>query len=165
MALVKSKKKIVSLITLVFICLLIIQITSRWPDNNFKKSEIIEKKAIIKISNHVLKAEVAESPRELYQGLSNRDFLCSDCAMLFNFKESTEQIFVMRKMKFPLDIIFINRGKIISIASNLSPDNEKISRYYSSRGNSNQVLEVNAGYAIENSLQIGDSVEMEIINN
>jgi len=158
MASIKNKKKLCAWIILLFVCLLIIQVAGHLVVSTDKKI------AVVNIDGRILKAEIAESPRELYRGLSGRRYLCPDCAMLFNFKESAEQLFVMRDMKFPLDIIFINNGRIISLAQNLSPDKNKLDRYYSSQGNCNQVLEVNAGFAAENNIRTGDLVGFEIVN-
>ena len=80
--------------------------------------------------------------------------------MLFSFPNSAPRRFVMRNMEFPLDIIFINEGKIIKISANLPPERETPAVSYPSGGPADRVLEVNAGVAAENNWAVGDSVSV-----
>lgn len=118
------------------------------------------KVASLEINQRIMSVEVASGPLELYRGLSDRSGLCLDCGMLFNFSGQEEREFVMRNMNFPLDIIFINKGRIISVAANLAPEGHSPSRLYSSGGPCDQVLEVNAGYAERAGWQIGNLVQV-----
>lgn len=111
------------------------------------------------INDSVLKVEQAASPISQYLGLSNRASLCSDCAMLFTFSNSQERTFVMRDMLFPLDIIFINQGKIVKIFENLPPEGHEPKVKYSSGQPADSVLEVNAGYARQHNFKIGDELK------
>lgn len=116
------------------------------------------------INQKKIKVEIATSPLELYRGLSSRAELCSNCGMLFNFTNSEEQEFVMRDMNFPLDIIFINNGQIINIAANSAPEGNNPRRIYHSVRPTNQVLEINGGYAEASGFKIGDLVLVENIS-
>ena len=99
--------------------------------------------------------EIVKTPSAMYKGLSNRPSLCRDCAMLFVFPESDQRSFVMREMNFPLDIIFINDGKIVKIHRNLPPEGSLTQFQYNSEAPANRVLEVNAGLARELGLAEG----------
>jgi len=110
------------------------------------------------IKQQRIRAEVVSSPAALYRGLSGRAELCRDCGLLFNFSGSAEREFVMRDMRFPLDIIFINGGQIINIAANLEPEGNNPQHIYRSTGPVNQVLEVNSGSAERLGFKIGDRV-------
>ncbi len=116
------------------------------------------KNAVVLIDQKKISVEIASSPDELYRGLSGRTNLCADCGMLFDFPDSEEQEFVMRDMKFPLDIIFINKGRISRIAADLPPEGKTPRAVYTSGGPADQVLEVNGSYAARNNFQIGDEV-------
>jgi uncharacterized protein len=99
--------------------------------------------------------ELADTPEKSYQGLSDRDSMCADCGMLFKFPDYEERIFVMRRMKFPLDIIFIKDDTIEKIARNLPPEGEMPEVLYRSEKPVNFVLEVNAGLCDKNNIREG----------
>lgn len=110
------------------------------------------------VKQRLINIEIAENEREQYRGLSNRDSLCPDCGMYFIFPDKNKLEFVMRDMKFPLDIIFINDNKIINIAENLTPEGSETKNIYSSLGVVNRVLEVNAGYCQKYGIKAGDLI-------
>ena len=62
-------------------------------------------------------------------------------------------------MMFPIDIIWINYNKVVDILNNV-PNNFDIlkPRFYTPRTPVNFVLEVNAGFASENKIKIGDTI-------
>lgn len=114
----------------------------------------------LNINQRIINVELAENERQWYQGLSGRDNLCADCGMYFVFPAKDKLDFVMRDMKFPLDIIFIEDDKIINIAANLAPEGFDTKNIYSSSGKANRVLEVNAGYCNKYRIKTGDLVLM-----
>ena len=124
------------------------------------KKPLVLKTATVAINQERIRVEIADSPIELYRGLSGRQGLCPDCGMLFNFSDSEEQEFVMRNMNFPLDIIFMNHGQIINIAADLAPEGNNPSKIYDSGGPTDQVLEVNGGYAARRGLKVGDRISV-----
>ncbi len=113
---------------------------------------------VVMINRREIKAEIAATPEEQYRGLSGRKSICADCGMLFNFSDSSPKTFVMRNMKFPLDIIFINDGVIKNIAANLAPEGSAPKNFYESDGPADQVLEVNGGYCEKYNIKSGDSI-------
>jgi uncharacterized membrane protein (UPF0127 family) len=112
----------------------------------------------LQINGREITAEVVTSSADLYHGLSGRANLCTDCGMLFVFNDDQNRDFVMRNMKFPLDIIFINQHQIQKIAANLPPEGNLPNTIYSSDSPADQVLEVNAGYTQRQGIKIGDTV-------
>ncbi len=115
----------------------------------------------VKINQKLIKAELVSTPRAQYEGLSNRSYLCPNCGMLFNFSSSKEREFVMRNMRFPLDIIFINNQHIIKISANLAPAGARPKIIYKSGGPANQVLELNANYSAKQGIKVGDEVSIQ----
>ncbi len=112
-----------------------------------------------------IKIEVAQTEEERRVGLSNRDSLNEDSGMLFAFdKNDVRPSFWMKDMKFPIDIIWINDGKITQITSNAptvvegTPDN-KISLFLP-HDTVDYVLEVNAGLSKKWGTKIGDSIKI-----
>jgi uncharacterized membrane protein (UPF0127 family) len=123
--------------------------------------KIAEYKNIEIKGNHIY-AETVSDPGRQYLGLSNRESLCANCGMLFAFPDKQIREFVMRDMKFPLDIIFINDNKIINIAENLPPEGAKPLNIYASSKIANNVLEIPAGFCQKNGIKAGDIIR---INN
>ena len=120
-----------------------------------------EKIAIISFAGKEVRAEVAETSFAKYRGLSGRESLCDDCGMLFVFSERTWQSFVMRAMKFPLDIIFIADGKVLNIAADcpvFDENGDENRELYYSDGPVDYVLEVKANWSEEHGLLPGDEV-------
>ena len=108
------------------------------------------------INGHKIMVELARTPDEQYQGLSNRDKLCTNCGMLFIFPQAAIQTFVMRNMRFPLDIVFINNDRVIKISPNLLPEGANPQTLYSSDVPVNYVLELNSGYTDQYNINVGD---------
>ena len=115
----------------------------------------------IVINNRVLSTEVVDTPFRQYLGLSNRDFLCSECGMLFVFPEKQIHEFVMRNMSFPLDIVFINSNRITNIAENLNPEGGSPVNSYKSSEPGNLVLELNGGYCLKYGIKVGDLIVLK----
>ena len=104
--------------------------------------------------------EVADTPESRYQGLSDRASLCSRCGMLFLFPASAQQTFVMRRMHFPLDIVWMNKNIIVRIDSKLPPENTEPYTLYPSPGEVDSVLELNAGAAETYGLLVGQKISL-----
>lgn len=109
-----------------------------------------------------VKVEIADEPLEMQQGLSNRESLGKNHGMLFVFAEPGQPAFWMKDMKFPIDIIWIQGEKIVDIAPNLPPLAGDYVSTYEPRVPANYVLEVNAGFAEEHGVKIGDEVDIRI---
>jgi hypothetical protein len=111
------------------------------------------------INDKTIKAEIANNPYSRYRGLSGREELCADCGMLFVFPQKANETFVMRNMKFALDIIWISDNEIIKIDKNLVPEGAIPKNFYSSGESVDYVLEVNGGFADGNNIKAGDLVK------
>lgn len=112
------------------------------------------------VNHQTIKAELARTSLQHIQGLSNRQSLPANQGMLFVFNKHFKPSFWMKDMRFPLDIIWISDGLIVDITSNISPPqpNQPL-KHYSPTQPVNYVLELNAGWAAEHNLKIGDRVE------
>ncbi len=117
----------------------------------------------IKINDTVLNVLVADNFKRWEKGLGGRGDLGKYDGMLFVFPDSKQHVFVMRDMKFPLDIIWFNNGVIVDIAPNLPIEPGKTEEeliIYPARDNSDRVLEIPAGMAQKYNLKIGDKLEV-----
>ena len=57
------------------------------------------------INNHQIEVEIADTPERQRQGLSKRESLPENSCLLFIFLEKQYQVFWMKEMRFPIDII------------------------------------------------------------
>lgn len=80
--------------------------------------------------------------------------------MYFELGERRQVTFWMKEMHFPLDIIWIDNGKIVGIEKNAPiPTSVNIPTFPSPTQVTN-VLEVNAGFSDKNNLKTGDKVAL-----
>jgi len=86
--------------------------------------------------------------------------------MLFDFgKKDIFPNFWMKDMKFAIDIIWINDNRIVDIDRDVKPEpgrsDSELTLYIPPKP-IDYVLEVNAGYAERNGIEVGDSVQIEL---
>ena len=126
-----------------------------WPKN-------IEQTQV-EIAGQRLSVLVADDALEQYQGLSDRESLYPYGGMLFVFNSTSPRTFVMRRMRFPLDIIWVDGDKIVDVASNLPPEFDRseveLTRY-SGQAPADKVLEVPAGFADTYRIKAGDKISI-----
>ncbi|SRR5258708_17057899 len=63
--------------------------------------------------------EVAQTPKEQEIGLSGRMSIGDNQGMIFPFTQPGFYSFWMKNMKFPLDIIYTSKNKVVSIFKNV----------------------------------------------
>jgi uncharacterized protein len=138
--------------SLIILCLLaIVGVLFFWPKSIPHEED---NSVVLRVGNNQYQTEVSRTSEERARGLSFRDELCEDCAMLFVFDDPGQYGFWMKDMRFSLDIFWIQDGKVIHKESNVS---EKDTRTFKPPVEANMVLEVNPSSAIE----VGDRVALE----
>ena len=115
------------------------------------------------INEQTYKLTVVKEQEDQQLGLSKYSSLPQDHGMLFEFPKADYYNFWMKDMKFPIDIIFINGDKIVSIAKNVPAPKkaEEDLPLYQPEGPANKVLEISAGLAEKNGYKKGDTVKIE----
>lgn len=103
---------------------------------------------------------IANNSSARYTGLSDTESLDWNEGMLFVFPEPGQHAFVMRRMSFPLDIIYAaENGTVTRIHhAPTPPEGETYSERYPGEGK--YVLEVNRGWANATGLDVGDRLQM-----
>lgn len=128
----------------------------------FSKASVPTSKVII--GEHTFNVSVAKTTEELQKGLSERNSLPQEQGMLFVFDQPADHSFWMKGMKFPIDIIFINNDKIVSISKNAQPvkDENATLPLYNSGASADKVLEINAGLSDKYGFKPGDQIKLEL---
>jgi len=119
-------------------------------------------KNYVQIKNNIIAVEIADSPASQARGLSNRPSLSENQGMLFIFPDRQTRIFWMKKMLFPLDIIWLDGNRIVKISANLPAEGLAPAKIYSSDTPVNYVLEVNAGWAKRAGVKVGELIEYHL---
>jgi uncharacterized membrane protein (UPF0127 family) len=100
-----------------------------------------------------MKVWVAQTNIEQKEGLSNFSFLNENEAMLFNFSKYRNHVFWMKNMKFPIDIVWLNKDKkIIFIKEEAQPSDYP--KYYNPKISSKYVFEFHDGFVSKHNLRI-----------
>ena len=113
------------------------------------------KASLIMGSNPVYSLEVVRSAADQAKGLGGRASLAPNTGMLFWNTTSAHRCFWMKDMQFPIDIIWVSGDRhITNIEHSLSPSTYPKS--YCADGQ--YVIELNAGEATKNNLNVGDQL-------
>lgn len=113
----------------------------------------------VTIRGATVHAEVARTVDERAQGLSGREGLAPDEAMLFVFAEPGLPGFWMPDMHFDLDLVWIRAGRIVDLTPFVS--RREPERVYRPREPADVVLEVRAGTAMLHGWRRGDRVHFD----
>ncbi|MDO8749434.1 MAG: DUF192 domain-containing protein [Candidatus Omnitrophota bacterium] len=120
-----------------------------------------------------VQAEIVDTDAARQRGLMFRENLPEGQGMLFVFETEGRYGFWMKNMRFPIDIIWIDKEKrVVDIKPNLSPcqevcesfaggDREKSCEIFEPRAKALYALEVHAGFSRRNKIEIGDKVSID----
>lgn len=114
---------------------------------------------IVEIGQTQIPVELATSSEAIQKGLSGRPSLDKDKGLLFIFSKPYKYRFWMPDMNFPIDIIWINNGKIVEISKSVTNKFDPAKPvFYAPQEPAQYVLEVNAGFSDQKGFSVGDSV-------
>lgn len=120
-----------------------------------KNQEIIIKDKTFKIT-------IAKTKEEKETGLSNKSSLAQDQGMLFTFEKGDFYSFWTKDMKFPIDIIYINEKRIITIYKNIQPlKTGETPTIYKPEEPADMVLEINGGLSQKYGFEKGNEVTIK----
>ena len=119
--------------------------------------------ATVVIAGEKIKLEVARSPEQQAIGLMSRSSLADNRGMLFVFDPPRLTRFWMKNVLIPLDMIFLQQGKIIAVEHDVPPcPSDPCPTYGPLREiRIDQVLELNGGRAKALGLKVGDRLSIE----
>ena len=113
--------------------------------------------ARLKIGEHKLVVEVADTPSEQVVGLMNREFLPPDRGMIFVFEEPKQAFFWMKNTSLPLDVAFLDSEGVILEILPLVPFEE--TRVASKSDKVAYAIETNRDWFVSRGLKPGVKVQ------
>lgn len=143
-----------------FITVFIVCIVLLHSDNYAKALEGIVKFQGRSNANIIL--EIAMTDEEKAKGLMNRPSLPENRGMVFVFRPARSVTFWMKDTLISLDMIFVNKGKIVKIVKNAIPNQTQI--LYPSDFEATEVIEVNGGFTDKYKIETGSIVQFENIS-
>ncbi len=121
-------------------------------------TSVYDEEAYLILPNKAVELTVVATSEARTRGLSDRESLPEDEAMLFVFEDLDKYGIWMKDMKFPIDIIWLNeKGKIVSIERDVAP--ETYPKVFFPPDKSLFILEANAGFAQKNKLMVGNILD------
>jgi hypothetical protein len=109
------------------------------------------------------KVQLAVTTAQHNQGLSGQTgFDVGVVGMLFTFPSLDERSFWMKGMLFPIDVIWLNQGRVIGMAQNV-PILDKMGEItrFNSNGPADAILELKEGFIAQKGVKIGDRFELD----
>lgn len=123
----------------------------------------VGKSSTVTINNHQFTVSIARTLQEKETGLSGRNSLPQDQGMYFPFDTPGFYSFWMQGMKFPLDIIYINNNKVVTVFRNVPPPQTGSQPVVVKPTQpANAVLEISAGLSEKYTIKEGDSVKTSL---
>jgi len=121
-----------------------------------------QKNTDILINGKKLQVELMQTEEEKTKGLSDRKNLCSNCGLLFVYNQEGFYSFWMRKMYFDIDILWINKDRVVDITYDAKKPEvdefESPRTIYQNKVPADKVLEVNAGWVEKNGIKVGETI-------
>jgi hypothetical protein len=120
--------------------------------------------ALVIMGNEKIELEVTKTPEQQELGLMYRQSLDKNRGMLFTFSPPRKVGFWMKNVIIPLDMVFIQNGKIKAIANNVPPCSVDPCPVYAPETLVDTVIELKNGRAKELGLKIDDSIEIKFLD-
>jgi uncharacterized membrane protein (UPF0127 family) len=115
----------------------------------------------VSFGENTFRVEVVDTLPLRQQGLSGRDSLQSNAAMLFIFDENAEHGIWMKDMNFSIDIIWLDENRrIVNIEKNVAPST--FPEVFRPSVDARYVLEIANGQAEKNNLRLGDQAQFNL---
>ncbi|RYG62229.1 MAG: DUF192 domain-containing protein [Alphaproteobacteria bacterium] len=113
---------------------------------------------VVQVGTTQVTAQTADDTDERAKGLMFVKRMPADEGMLFVWPEAEERSFWMRNTFIPLDLLYVSRGKVVSIIEGAKPHDET---GLPSGKPADMVLEMNAGWVKAHGIRIGDTVTLK----
>lgn len=113
------------------------------------------------INGREFKLEIADTYLAITKGLGGRTSMDRDAGMLFVLPYRGKHAFWMKGMKFPLDIIWLDRGTVVDVETLYPPTAERPEpEIHTPTAMADRVLELNAGMVEELGIKPGLKLDL-----
>lgn len=116
----------------------------------------------VRLGSGIVELEVARTDAQRAIGLMYRTDLPDNRGMLFLFDPPRSVSFWMMNVPIPLDIVFLDNGRVTAISADVPPCKEEPCPRYGAPGPVDAVLEVRGGLAEERGIEVGDELPLEL---
>lgn len=107
-------------------------------------------------------AEVVDTPAARAQGLSGRDGLEEGKGMLFLFGTRAQHGFWMKGMRFPIDIVWLDGGRVVTVLADVPHDLLRQLAVRMPTAPADAVLELPAGQAAAHGVAEGATLDIQL---
>ena len=113
------------------------------------------------VGDGVFSAQVLKTDKERAKGLSGRSGLGADQAVLFVFDSDSKWSMWMKEMKFPIDIVWLDKNKkVVYIVKNVPPESYP-SQTFTPTEDARYVVEFLGGTVEKKAIMIGDQAKFD----
>ena len=124
----------------------------------FTKPAHIDEADFLLIGDTTIRIELAKTTEEKARGLSGREGIGEEDGLLFVYDTDDFYYFWMKDMKFPIDIIWLDKDwRVVYIADNVLP--ETYPNTFVSKEPARYVLEVASGFSARHGVSVGVTAE------
>lgn len=120
----------------------------------------------VRLGDRLFMLELAVTPRQRHQGLSDRPTMPADAGMLFVFPDSDQRAFVMRRCHFPIDLIYLSpKGRIVDMHTmHVEPPgtSDRDLTPYVSRWPAHFAIEIHGGLIGDLGLETGQVIDLPL---
>lgn len=121
-----------------------------------------QQRVSIAIGKANLRAEVADTDELRTKGLSGRQELEENQAMLFVFDNNAQHSIWMKDMRIPIDVIWLDeKKKVVHVEHDVWPDSEPHETYVPPKP-ARYIIEVTAGEAKKAGIKVGALAQFEL---
>ena len=115
------------------------------------------------IAGRTIDLEVAQTQQQQATGLMFRTALADNRGMLFQFKPPQPIKFWMKNTLIPLDMIFLQNGRVEAIAASVPPCNREPCPTYGPDTVIDQVIELRGGLVSKLGLKVGETLKINFL--
>lgn len=155
----KKKKIIFALCAIIFLFSTVVFVG--WYKSNLKRRV---KSGDVRVGRAIFHTEIASDPEARVKGLSGRVGFPENGGMLFLFPEPGVYSFWMKDMRFSIDILWIENGKVVFLKEEFQPsaDSGKMPVIVTPSKSADAVLEIPAGSIRRFGIAAGAPVSVHI---
>ena len=134
------------------------------PEASVDAGQTLPISAQVIIAGRTIELEVARTQQQQAMGLMFRTVLADNRGMLFQFKPPQPTKFWMKNTLIPLDMVFLQNGKVAAIAASVPPCTQEPCPTYGPDTAIDQVVELRGGRVAELGLKVGETLKIKFLS-